>query len=293
MKIFKLDIYQKEWLDIVFSNRNQAYGAYELRKTSSSAMYKALVGVLVSVVLLVVTLFAFGQRGKVQHHPNDFDGSVTITPVDLEPKEEDIPEPIIPETIDKEEVPQQLAEDLPAEDLIRFPEPKIVAAEHVTEDVASQDDIKGKMTARLTLSKVAGGTTIPKGEFGSRKQEGAITGVKHGDEQGGGDADMPFTSVQVMPEPKGGMAAFVKWVADNYQFPSSALNNGVQGTIEVSFVVERDGSLTDITVHRDIGYGTGEEAKKLLKRAEKWHAGIQNGRPVRVTYKMPIRLSAQ
>lgn len=293
MKIFKLDIYQKEWLDIIFSNRNQAYGAYELRKTASSSMKKAMIGVLSAVGVVVGSMYVFGQKEMSALQPNNADQLVTITEVDLDIPDDEIIEPLIPETIEKDEAPQQLAEDLPAEDLIRFPEAIIVDAASVKEDLASQEDIKGKMTARLTLRKVPDGTSIPKGEFGTRKREGEITGIRNGSEHGGnGDSDVPFVNVQIMPEPIGGMSAFIKWVADNYQFPSSALNNGVQGVIEVTFVVEKDGSLTDISVKRDMGYGTGEEAVKLLKRAKKWNAGIQNGRPVRVAYTMPIRLSS-
>ncbi|MNX58658.1 Gram-negative bacterial tonB protein [compost metagenome] len=95
-----------------------------------------------------------------------------------------------------------------------------------------------------------------------------------------------------MPRPEGGMPAFMKWVSENYNFPQSALDQGVSGVIEVSFVVERDGSLTDIVVKRDMNFGTGEAAINLLKKAKKWKAGVQNGRTVRVAYTLPIRLSA-
>jgi len=64
----------------------------------------------------------------------------------------------------------------------------------------------------------------------------------------------------------------------------------VKGTITVSFVVERNGELTDVKVLKDLSYGTGQAAINLLKRAKKWNPGIQNGRPVRVAYTLPIRL---
>ena len=86
------------------------------------------------------------------------------------------------------------------------------------------------------------------------------------------------------------MTAFRKWIGDNYQYPSGAIDAGVKGTVQVSFVVEKDGSLTDIKVVRDLSYGTGQAAINLLKKAKKWSPGIQNGRPVRVAYTLPIRL---
>lgn len=99
------------------------------------------------------------------------------------------------------------------------------------------------------------------------------------------------TAVEVMPEPAGGMMAFMQWVGRNYQYPKKAVDAAVQGTVEVSFVVEKDGSLTNFKIRRDLGYGTGQEAVKVLQKAPKWKPGIQNGKPVRVMFTMPIRLS--
>jgi|GEM_PF-1846430 len=99
-----------------------------------------------------------------------------------------------------------------------------------------------------------------------------------------------FKAVEINPSPKMGMDAFRKWMADNYQYPKEAIEAKVKGTVTVSFVVERNGQLTDIKVLTDIGYGTGQAAIDLLKRAEKWNPGIQGGRPVRVAYTLPIRL---
>ena len=95
----------------------------------------------------------------------------------------------------------------------------------------------------------------------------------------------------MQPEPPGGMAAFMKWVGATYEYPAAALENGINGVVEVSFVVEKDGQLTDISVKRDLKYGAGDAAVRLLKKAKKWRPGVQNGRPVRVAYTLPIRLS--
>ena len=96
-----------------------------------------------------------------------------------------------------------------------------------------------------------------------------------------------------MPTPKEGMSAFVKWIAQNYSFPQSAIDDNVAGLIQVKFVVEKDGSLSSFEVVRDMGYGTGKVAIELLQKAKKWNPGVQNGIPVRVTFSLPIRLSTQ
>lgn len=99
-----------------------------------------------------------------------------------------------------------------------------------------------------------------------------------------------YTAVQVQPEPPGGMAAFRKWISENLQYPKEAIDAALKGTVELTFVVERDGSLTDIQVKRDLGYGTGQAGIDLFKKSRKWSPGIQNGRPVRVQFSYPIRM---
>ncbi len=102
-----------------------------------------------------------------------------------------------------------------------------------------------------------------------------------------------FETVEVSPKPPGGLQAFRIWLGQNYQFPQAAIDAGINGTVEVTFIVEPDGSLADVRVLRDLGHGTGEEAVRLLKSADKWAPGIQNGRAVRVAYTLPIRIATQ
>lgn len=99
-----------------------------------------------------------------------------------------------------------------------------------------------------------------------------------------------YNSVDQEPLPVGGIEAFRIWIGNNYAFPQEAIDNGVDGMMNVQFIIEKDGSLSNIKVNRDLGYGTGEALVRLLKRAEKWSPGIEKGRPVRVRYSLPIRL---
>ena len=102
-----------------------------------------------------------------------------------------------------------------------------------------------------------------------------------------------FQSVEIPPAPPGGMRAFMDYISRHYDYPKEAMENGVNGQVQVSFVVEKDGSLTDLRIVRDLDYGTGEAAIRLLQSSSKWSPGIQNGRPVRVAYTLPIRLNLQ
>lgn len=287
----KLDLFKKEWLDVVFENRNKEYGAYQLRKLAPKATNIGL-----AIVVIAVFLVSAPKAFNIKIFPDKpIEAPPTVTEVTLEdleilepePEEEEEPLPV-------EEQPQRIAQDLPAEDLVRFPEPKVVPESQVTEEVASQEEFQDdkKTPARISLKGTPGASGVPTGEFGPKKVEGQITGSATGDPEGT-NPDQIFHAVEVQPEPPGGLNAFRKWVGDNYSYPQGAIDAGVKGTIQVSFVVERDGSLTDITVVRDLSYGTGQAAINVLKKARKWSPGIQNGRPVRVAYTLPITLNLQ
>lgn len=95
------------------------------------------------------------------------------------------------------------------------------------------------------------------------------------------------SGVDIKPEFEGGMEKFYKFIGQNFKVPDE---EGLRGKIFVSFVVEKDGSLGDIKVIRDIGYGTGNEAIRVLKICPKWKPGELNGKKVRVIYSMPINI---
>ena len=100
-----------------------------------------------------------------------------------------------------------------------------------------------------------------------------------------------FTAVEVATTFAGGMKKFYEYVGDNYNYPEAAQKNKVKGRLLLQFVVEKDGSLSDSQVLQDLKYGTGEEAVRMLKNSPKWKPGIQNGKPVRVQFTLPIQLN--
>lgn len=100
-----------------------------------------------------------------------------------------------------------------------------------------------------------------------------------------------FVSMENPPKYPGGMAGFYKFLGSNIKYPETAIKNKTQGSVLVSFVVEKDGTLSDIQVNRKLGSGTDEEAVRVLKLAQKWQPGIQDGKIVRVKYNLPIKFS--
>lgn len=102
------------------------------------------------------------------------------------------------------------------------------------------------------------------------------------------EADEIFTIVEDQPTPTGGMQAFYKYVSDNLKYPAQARRMGIEGKVFVQFVVDRDGSLSEVQAIRGIGAGCDEEAVRVIQGAPKWNPGKQRGRPVRVRMILPI-----
>ena len=101
--------------------------------------------------------------------------------------------------------------------------------------------------------------------------------------------DDAYTIVEQNPEFEGGIKAMYMLLKDSLQYPKIAKENGIEGTVYVGFVVEKDGQLTEITVKRGIGGGCNEEAARLINLLSgKWKAGKSKGVPVRVRYVLPI-----
>ncbi len=97
-----------------------------------------------------------------------------------------------------------------------------------------------------------------------------------------------FSKIEVLPEFAGGMAGWSKYMQANLKYPEDAKKARVTGRVIMQFVVEKDGSLSDINVLRGLGSGLDEEATRVLTASPKWKPGIDDGRPVRVKYTMPI-----
>lgn len=261
----KLDLFKRQWLEIVFEGRNKAYGAYELRKTNSKTSVRALIiGTLIFALSIGAPLIA-----KLLPDSSDADENrdIKITTVKLPPKEEkpieNLPPPPPPP---------------PKVDQVKFVKPVVAKADEVTEDPPKIEDIKDKKIGAETIK-------------GDPDAELTVEPVGNGPKDVVEEDNSVYNTagIEVKPDFPGGMEKFYKFVGKNYQTPEE---EGLKGKVFVSFVVEKDGSLTDIKVIRDIGYGTGKEAIRVLKSCPKWSPGEQNGKKVRVLYSLPINIQS-
>ena len=100
-----------------------------------------------------------------------------------------------------------------------------------------------------------------------------------------------FVAMENPPSFPGGITKFYEFLGKNIKYPKQAMENNVQGTVKVFFIVEKDGSITNIEVPEKIGSGLDEEAMRVMRLSPKWVMGIQSGKPVRVKYNIPIKFS--
>ena len=101
-----------------------------------------------------------------------------------------------------------------------------------------------------------------------------------------------YSYVEEMPQFPGGDEAKLKFLQENLKFPKSTLNNGIRGTIYISFVVEKDGNISNIRILRGLQQEIDEEVMRVVQSFPKWKPGKQRGRNVRVNFNMPIKINA-
>lgn len=99
----------------------------------------------------------------------------------------------------------------------------------------------------------------------------------------------PFLVVEKMPEPKGGMDSFFRFVSKNLKYPRVAKNIGVEGTVYLEFIVDENGDMTNLKIIKGIGAGCDKEVMRIFQNPPKWEPGKQRGRPVKVRKVMPIK----
>lgn len=174
---------------------------------------------------------------------------------------EDVPEEIIPITEQKVKPPPPP------------PPKKVVQINVVEDDVEVEED--------LTIDVEADEETVVEDYVPIEVEEEVVE-----------EAPI-FTVVESMPEFKGGMAELYKYLSNNIKYPVMAKESGIQGKVYVTFVVERDGSITDVRVLRGIGGGCDEEAVRVVQSMPRWTPGKQRGKPVRVQYNLPVRFTLQ
>ena len=275
----KIDLINDGWVDLVFESKNQSYGAYQLRKeTGKRNVYSILMMLAIGVAIaLIVAIKGVVENAMKQDVAIETDVELSKLAQKKEAKVER-KEPV------KVELEQKVVEKVKSS--VKFTAPEIKKDDEVKpeDEIKSQDD--------LAKTNTAIGTFDVKG---NDEEAGEVLKAKEviADEKPKEEETKVFDVVEQMPEFPGGQAALLKWISDNIKYPAIAEENGIQGRVVCTFVVERDGSVTDVQVARSIDPSLDKEAVRVLKKMPKWIPGKQNGSAVRVKYTVPVTFKLQ
>ncbi|UOK43855.1 MULTISPECIES: energy transducer TonB [Flavobacterium] len=275
----KINIYETGWLNMVFEGRNKAYGAYQLRsenpKTTVKAFFSAIL--LLAGVAAIPVLINYLEPKKV---------TADVTPLTLD---DDIilvdADTFIEEEPKKKDIGPADSKPLTDEKVIKYVNMVPTEKEKVTEEATRNEELE---TGKI-------GTTNQDGNE-SNSNTAAVTTTT--DPNGGSGNENPSTvevlgTLEVMPQYPGGVAAFLNTVGKKFKTPEVDENVKLLRVI-VYFVIEKDGTLSNIKVTKDPGYNLGKEAERVLKSINtKWTPGYKNGKPVRTAYTLPITVNIQ
>ncbi|ATP56960.1 hypothetical protein CPT03_10940 [Pedobacter ginsengisoli] len=272
------NLHKAEWLNLVFKNRNKNYGAYALRSQSSGTTARAL---FIAAPLFVL-LFAgpmiykhFYGKEEVMEPVN------TDVVIDINMAERAIEKP-------KPQEKLEMPKTEPVKEKIKTVKPisnPIVVDRPVITDPPTLEQIEHAAVGAVTQSGV-------ETSLGSVPTEGNGNGTAIGNGEGNGVKEdtgiHELGDIQAYPEFEGGMKAWAKFIQRNLRYPNAAQEVDAQGKVFISFVIEKDGSVSNVTVLKGIGYGCDEEAVRVISKSPKWKPGRQNDQNVRVRYNMPL-----
>ena len=275
----KIDLINNDWTDLVFEGKNKEYGAYVLRRDTGKRNVKALIWVLIGIAAIFAIAYAnlAIQNAMKQNATIDTDVELSKLAQKKEAKVER-KEPI------KVEVEQKVVEKVKSS--VKFTAPEIKKDDEVKpeDEIKSQDD--------LSKTNTAIGTFDVKG---NDEAEGEVLKAKEVvvDEKPKEEETKVFDVVEQMPSFPGGDAELMKFLNSHIKYPAVAEENGIQGRVVATFVVERDGSITDVDVIKSVDPSLVKEAVRVLKSMPKWIPGKQNGSAVRVKYTVPVTFRLQ
>ncbi|OOG68835.1 energy transducer TonB [Flavobacterium sp. A45] len=270
----KLNLFETSWINIVFENRNKEYGAYHLRQENTKTSFFALfMGVsLLTAAISIPTIYNhLNPNSETMIEPLIPEETLVVTKF----------EPYVPPTKTEEspmpEVKSPITADINTN--AQLINPVIVqAALATTEKIATNTELKST-TDSSTAS--TGGTGV-----GTTPSTGTTVTSTSGITE---NTILPSNAVDKMPEFPGGIKKFYTYVGNNFDSSDLETENAIR--VSVSFVIEKDGSMTDIKVLKDPGYGLGAEAIRVLKSLKtKWSPGMFEGKAVRTSYNLPITI---
>lgn len=275
----KIDLYDPKWVEMVFAGKNKEYGAYQLRKGTSGRNIKSLLILVIAAALVGGFLAWKVIEQKQAEEQQAYMEAMELAKLQQQAKkEEKKKEPVKPKIEPKKEIPV-------ARETQKFTAPVIKKDElvKVENQVKQMDKLDEKVAVGTENKEGVKDRTVE-----AVRSEIAVAAPPPPPAPKPEVATKVFDVVEEMPSFPGGQGALMQYLASNIKYPVVAQENGVQGRVIVSFVVERDGSISDVKVARSVDPSLDREAQRVVKSMPRWSPGKQNGSTVRVKYTVPV-----
>ncbi len=253
--------------ELVFEKKNKTYGAYDLRRTYNRTVTIALIITSISFVVAVCFPMILDWIKQQQEE--------VVVPID-----NTIVDLTAPPPIDETEPPPPPPPPPPVMETVKFTPPVVTDEEVIEEPPPIQTEETPQISTVTQEGTGDEEIIIPEANTG------VVEPVK----------EEIFTIVEQMPEFPGGAAAMMKWIKDKIEsigYPQMEKEAGISGTCYVTFVVDKEGNVTDSKILRGVSGGPGYDkvALQVVKSMPKWSSGKQNGRAVSVQYNLPIKFT--
>jgi protein TonB len=264
-----INLYSQSWNDIIFEDKNKAYGAYELRQTSDNRHLIALMG------SLLIATFIGALSALIKKDPGTDTGITISTPIEItdlrkteeQKKLDDIVEQLSP-------LPQLIK-------TVQFIEPEIVSADEIrdSEILKSQDELQASKV-RISTQTVENGDDVLGVDIADLQRHREVANET---------AREPLIAVEQQPQFSEGDV--MKWVSEHINYPVVAIENNIKGKVILKFVVNSDGSVDRVTILKGVDPSLDKEAVRVVQAMPKWIPGKQNGKEVNVWFTLPVNFT--
>lgn len=244
--------------DLLFEDRNKDYGAFQLRKKYNSVVIVCII--IASVIFSAAVALPFILTRNSDRVIRGGPSYVQVRMENLDPPVEEIIVPPAPP-------PPEAAQ---VQEIIKYVPPVVVDSVQPLEiSQAATDEVLAQSTGENVDVRASGsGDDLLSGENGT-------------------ETDEPFFLVEVMPSFKGGdINKFREWVQRRTSYPQAAIDAKIQGKVFLTFIIEPDGAVSNVSVVKGVNTIIDDEAVKAIKGSPRWSPGLQRGQPVRVRYSM-------
>ena len=284
----KVDLASREWCDMVFEGRNKEYGAYRHRANKGKFQLRAIIIVLIMIAAIVAFILAKTAVEAALSEGKNLDEDQITELAELkkdEPKKEE------PKKKEPELEYEKPVEKVAVKSSIQFTVPKIVEDEKVdhSKELKTQDEVTKSKFAIASQDYVneTGGTGINIDDLKENQQAGGTTVPPKEPEV------VDNAIVEVPATYPGGEAALLAFVSKNLVYPAIAQEQELQGVVVLRFKVDVDGSVSSVKIEKSLSKECDQAAAEVVRKLHRFVPAKQQGHPVPVWFRLPVRFRIQ